>query len=153
MVNNVDAPPIARMPDKFANDPELREYFLQQENIIYQLWLRTGGFNDDISDSGLRELYPFPNLYSQIYNDSKDTQQISADYTTTGNQVLIVTTACTVTLNSTPDNLEEVTVKHATTGLITVSGTIDDASSYRMVQPYESKTFVYLTSESKWFIV
>ena len=51
----VSPPPYIVLPKEFLDDPEKREYFQQQNFIIYQLWKRTGGSEDNIAalaDSG-----------------------------------------------------------------------------------------------------
>ena len=45
----VSPPPYIVLPKEFLDDPEKREYFQQQNFIIYQLWKRTGGSEDAIS--------------------------------------------------------------------------------------------------------
>jgi len=46
----VNPPPAVRIPDKFFNDPETRSFFEQWRQILFQLWQRTGGPVDIISD-------------------------------------------------------------------------------------------------------
>jgi hypothetical protein len=46
---SVNPPPQVKIPDKFFNDPELRAFFEQQRTILFQLWNRTGGPTDLIS--------------------------------------------------------------------------------------------------------
>lgn len=45
----VNPPQQLRIPDKIFRDPELRAYFEQQKQILFQLWTRTGGNNDAIT--------------------------------------------------------------------------------------------------------
>ena len=45
----VSPPPYIVLPKEFLDDPEKREYFQQQNFIIYQLWKRTGGSEDNIA--------------------------------------------------------------------------------------------------------
>jgi hypothetical protein len=49
----VNPPPAIRIPQKINQDPELRAYFEQIGTILFQLWTRTGGGNDNISDTGI----------------------------------------------------------------------------------------------------
>jgi hypothetical protein len=49
----VNPPPALRIPQKINQDPDLRAYFEQIGTILFQLWTRTGGGNDDIADAGL----------------------------------------------------------------------------------------------------
>jgi len=46
----VNPPPQIRIPDKFFDDPETRSFFEQQQLILFQLWNRTGGNTDLVSD-------------------------------------------------------------------------------------------------------
>ena len=45
----VNPPPQIRIPDKFFSDPELRSFFEQQQQILFQLWNRTGGNTDAVA--------------------------------------------------------------------------------------------------------
>ena len=45
----VSPPPYIVLPKEFLEDTEKREYFQQQNFIIYQLWKRTGGSEDNIA--------------------------------------------------------------------------------------------------------
>lgn len=45
----VNPPPALRLPQQFQRDPIVRDYFKQQNTILFQLWNRTGG-SSDISD-------------------------------------------------------------------------------------------------------
>ena len=48
---SVNPPPQQALPDKLLNDPELRDFFLYQQEYLFKLWLRTGGGEDSISIS------------------------------------------------------------------------------------------------------
>ena len=50
-MTSVNPPPQLRIPDKFNSDPEIRSYFEQQNQIIFQLYQRTGGNTDSVEDS------------------------------------------------------------------------------------------------------
>lgn len=52
-MSKVNPPPALRIPQKINQDPDLRAYFEQIGTILFQLWTRTGGGNDDIADAGL----------------------------------------------------------------------------------------------------
>ena len=45
----VNPPPALRIPEKFFNDPDTRAFFEQQKEILFQLWNRTGGSIDLVS--------------------------------------------------------------------------------------------------------
>ena len=46
----VNPPPALRLPESLRQNQEARVYFEQIQRILFQLWARTGGGNDDISD-------------------------------------------------------------------------------------------------------
>jgi len=50
MAIQVNPPPLLTIPRKFLEDPEVREFIKQQNTIIFQLWNRTGGNVDSISE-------------------------------------------------------------------------------------------------------
>jgi len=91
---------------------------------------------DVLSDSAVRTVYT------------------AVDYTTAGNELVKVTAAITITLNTTPKDKEKVTVKRDTTaGNVTVSGAIDNDTFYKMLANQESKTFIYDGENASWMIV
>jgi len=81
----------------------------------------------------------------------------SGDLTTSGNTIIIATAAITVTLSAAPSNLEEVTVKRATTaGNVVVDGgakNIDGDETFTMLVNYDAYTFIYSTSAGEWLII
>lgn len=54
---NVNPPPQLRIPDAFLKDKSVRSFFEQQQRILFQLWTRTGGREDLISNLEVDELY------------------------------------------------------------------------------------------------
>lgn len=49
-MSKVNPPPALRLPLSLAQNQEARVYFEQINKILFQLWTRTGGGNDDIND-------------------------------------------------------------------------------------------------------
>ena len=43
---NVNPPTLNTIPAKIIQDDELRDFYLQNQEILYKLWLRTGGGAD-----------------------------------------------------------------------------------------------------------
>jgi hypothetical protein len=43
-------PPQSRLPDKLAEDDNLRFYFTTLQEDMYRLWLRSGGGTDQVSE-------------------------------------------------------------------------------------------------------
>lgn len=52
MANPVNPPPILKRPEAFTSDRQTNAYMKQLETIIFQLWQRTGGGTDLISQAG-----------------------------------------------------------------------------------------------------
>lgn len=88
-----------------------------------------------------------------------DFQLIStgAIYTTTRNQIIVVTSSVTITLNANPKDKETAIIKRATAaGTVTISAgakKVDGAATYDMVTNYESAQCVYSYPDDEWFIV
>lgn len=51
MAIDVNPPPQVNIPRKILEDPELRDYYIYRDEILFKLWLRTGGGNDLISET------------------------------------------------------------------------------------------------------
>ncbi len=49
-MNKINPPPRLQTPQQFLSDPISRAYFRQTETILFQLWNKTGGNSDPISD-------------------------------------------------------------------------------------------------------
>jgi hypothetical protein len=50
MSTPVNPPPQLRIPDEFASNREQFAFFRQINTILFQLWNRTGGSSDEISN-------------------------------------------------------------------------------------------------------
>ena len=61
MVNLVD-PFVIPIPRALQEDPEVRFYHEYLNKFLHDLWIRTGGGNDNIADEGIKELYPWQSL-------------------------------------------------------------------------------------------
>jgi len=93
MAVNVNPPPLLRIPSVFLSDGETREYLSQLNTIIFQLYNRTGGVDDSISEIGndvttnispiaqqtIRELRGLPQLTIDTTGFTVDTTQITTD--------------------------------------------------------------------------
>jgi len=129
---NVNPPPQVRIPDKFFSDPELRAFFEQWSKILFQLWNRTGG-GEDIIAGTTQELTAASSRVAKnaarIHSLEKidfDVEIITADFTTSRNQIVLCqnTTAINVTLD--PNAIEEDTLHiKRTNASVTVIGSID----------------------------
>lgn len=50
MVTKVNPPPQVKMPKKILDDQELRGYFTYQQELLFKLWIRTGGGGDSLEN-------------------------------------------------------------------------------------------------------
>lgn len=170
MAIQVNPPPQHNIPKKILNDKELRDYFIYQQEYLFKLWLRTGGGDDSISSIENGELYepgiqtsdseeleteldPFETLPGGLF--PVEVISVADSYTTTGDQILICTNASdiTVTLNATPDDGEQVHIKKAGDGMVTVSGTVDGQATTDIIFKYDSPHLVYTLEAGEWSII
>ena len=125
-------------------------YLDQLERIIQQLYQRSGGEVDSVVEAS-EAIGPF--FTSALQLSQIETLSITADFTTTDSQVLICnnSSAITITLNSTPSDLEKVTIKRRD-ALVTISGSIDGDTEL-VIGQYESPTLIYTIDGGEWSIV
>ena len=150
MAVRVNPPPQTRIPDQFFNDPELRKFFEDWRTILFQLWNRTGGSTDAIDDteqaltSGSSRQYRNSAKINSLEKLGFDVEIITADFTTSQNQIVICrnTTPITVTLD--PNAIEEdiVHIKRMD-AKITVIGAIDGDTNKVINVKYFSQNLVF----------
>ena len=169
-------PPPIKVPAAFTKDPELFSYFSKELHpFLRLLFARTGGGDDFIANQQTKELFPWMDsdeveIFTASFNTESepnllplftsvpslvDVLSVSANHTTAGDEIVIVTSNITVFLNPEPAELERVTVKRNTAaGTVTIDAngsTIDGAANYQQVINYESNTFLF--TESGWLII
>lgn len=124
---------------------------------FYSEWDVTGGDEDEVSSTQNRDLFDSTSHVAALFPFFTNFQSTSTALTTSGNQVIVVTGAVTITLNATPDDGETVKIKRATTaGTVTVDGNgknIDDAATYSILENYEGIQVIYSVLDDQWFIV
>jgi len=150
MVVKVNPPPQLRIPKKFLSDPELRSFFEQQQEIIWKLWLRTGGgedavaaTEDDVTSSSSRVARNSARINS-LEKIGFDIEIITADFTTERNQIIICnnTSPITVTLDANAIEEDQVHIKRAG-GQVTVIGSIDGKTQKVINIKYYSMQLVF----------
>lgn len=87
MAVKVNPPPQIKLPKSFNKDPEVREYFRRFDRMILQLWKRTGGGEDFISES--RDDSTTQSNTPQLSGIKKDIQNLEKQQTSTNNAHLI----------------------------------------------------------------
>jgi hypothetical protein len=155
----VNPPPQLRIPRAFQNDIEVRSFFEQQQTILFQLWQKVGGGNDNFDEleSQLNEFDELEAIYGQSQNSNVSVQ--TSNYTTLGSEIVVCDSAITVTLNDTPDDRETVTVK-IRNGDVVIDGNgrdLDGESSITFVaedlQGQPTVDIIYLLETDDWIIV
>ena len=74
----------------------------------------------------------------------------STNYTTLGNVVIEATAELTVTLNTNPKLMETVSVKRNGAGVVTIAGTIDGETNFKLLYNLESVDLLY--NGTSWII-
>jgi len=172
MVVQVD-PFLYPIPDGFLKDPEVRAWYEYDNRWKHDIWLRTGGGDDAIAESQIGELYE-PGIQTSNVDELAEELEVSqemavqapvsevlevitanANFTTTGNQILICTNtaAITITLNANPDDGEQVHIKRQNAGGVKVVGAIDGATTKTIGVRYSSPHLIYTIDANEWSII
>lgn len=172
MSTDVNPPLNLRIPRKLTGDVESDAFFRNLITILFQLWERSGGGDDLVEDSANQNVDTDTlfGLFAQFDELSEELDGIetvrtaqteryvistSVDYTTSGSDIVICNDAVTVTLNSTPDDLELVTIKRAA-GEIVIDGNgkqIDGGDTITVIRKYTSLDLVYTVDSDSWNII
>lgn len=119
--------------------------------FLYFLSQRVGSSTSTVFSEIVEALYTNPDSRVGILYDLRFiTKEISADYTTKENEILICTAALTITLNLNPKIGERIYIKR-TDGKVIISGTIDGKTNLILVTDNASVTVSY--TESGWWIL
>ena len=174
MTVTVNPPKQLRVPVKFREDRELRGYFDQVHQILFQLSQRTGGSTDtiEVATDGLREFDEIDGQAQRIadieeslgdiddlFQPKEEANYVSTavDYTTISNDIVICsnTTEITVTLNSEPENFETVIVKRTDAKVVIDGSTrrIDADLTVVLDLIYTSLTLIYSVDSDSWSII
>lgn len=133
MANPVNPPPQLRIPNQFLGDKEASSFFQQINVILFQLWQRSGGSKDLISDSeqaltstssrvsrNAARIYSLetagdePDVNNQKINRNSarvgslelkqfKIEPVTADFTASGNQILICKNAAKIDVTLDPN--------------------------------------------------
>ena len=139
---------------------------------LVQLYERVGGPEDFIASVDIRELSLLGLTDSKITEQEKEiaaldvevssgrstyfdlytfpAKEISADYTTFRNEILICTASITVTLNPYPKMGERVYIKR-TNGKVTIVGIIDNKTDLILTADNAAVTLIF--TQSGWWII
>lgn len=156
------------VPNKLINDPELGPFFQYFVKWAHDMWRRTGGSEDSISNQEIAELFPWQlsdidnaDWISTLFNVQQEPKKFfisaSSNHTCYGPEIVEAISNITVTLDSNPQEGDITTVKRNTTsGDVTISGgtkNIDGQSTASLLYNYETIDFMYSATSDEWLIV
>jgi hypothetical protein len=163
-------PRLQRIPKALLQDRETRLYFEDIERFLHDLWIRTGGGDDDVANQSLRELYPWSvsatesshGLFS--YFDSNHTKTdfdvievIGTTHTTRGNEIVVCnnTALLTVTLNPDADHKEQAIIVRNNTGSVRVTATklISGQLTKTILRRYSAPHHIFTTEADSWSVI
>ena len=81
MAINVNPPPTMKIPKQWQNDPEISAYYKNFDRMMLQLWLRTGGANDSISDVEDAQDGALSRVHSRLGDIEKTINDLQVDST------------------------------------------------------------------------
>lgn len=143
-------PRLQQIPKELQDTFNKRVYFEELERFLHDLWVRTGGGDDEIAAQSTQELYSWrqgrveqestARLFgSKTSKTSKDlislysrkgavkefevVEVTGTTHTTTGNEIVICsnTSPLIVTLNPTPDHMERAIIVRNSAGAVSVT--------------------------------
>lgn len=145
---NVNPPPQMRMPSKFSTDKEVASWFTNNQRVLTQLFLRSGGSvdNGELMQSQIDQLFMLVGLGNDITETTTST-----DYTTISNNLVRVEASCVITLNLSPVVGERSLIQPQGNFFVTVVGNINGESQFIMNNAYDLMDVRY--TELGWVIV
>ncbi len=136
MAVQVNPPPQIKVPEKWARDREISQYLANVNRMLFQLWKRTGGGQDLVSDSGdtsldLTFLAAQNNARIAALTIGQSSTQnnvkiVTSDDTAASGDILVCinTAKITITLDASPVAGDLVRIKRKGAPVV-VSGNID----------------------------
>ena len=167
MANTLD-PPIEQVPSELLENHDMRIYFEELQRWRFDVFVKLGEGGDPVSDAeefsiedtstSLELLEELDTEFSQLTMPAiKEAEVIAtnADFTTTGSQIIICTNtaAIDITLNSNPDDGEQLHIKRQNVGRVNVIGAIDGDTQKAIVFRYDSPHLIYTVDAGEWSII
>lgn len=138
MAINVNPPAQIKMPNEFAADPVMRSFFQQINDVLVQMWRRTGGGEDKIENT--EQVLTGTN--SRVAKNAARIDAlefikftvvvVTGDYTANPFEIVICNNTSPITVTLPTDALfdDQIHVKRKPDAArVTVSGTIDGKAS------------------------
>ena len=166
MVSQVNPPPQLRIPEQFLKDPVSREYFKQTNTILFQLYNRTGGVDDSISDADVAEKYPWPTNqtldevigfnYPAIEQTVKQIRTVttSVNYTAVDGDFINAKSKAQITFPKYPDENSVIIIRNGDGTRIKLNGNgknINGSLAGFISKKETSIEFHYFIDSDEWF--
>ena len=155
-MNRVNPPKQLQLPESIRNNPDLKKAFDDRDYILNQMWKRTGGGSDNISDL-FSEFLQFDEL-NKFNKEDRLLVSYNDNSTMSGGEVATCGNI-EISLNPTPQNMEKATVK-LVDGDVEIFGngnTIDEYDSVKVIytsfQGKPSIDFIYSADLGRWLMV
>lgn len=145
-------PFVIQWPKRWLDDREIEPVIRYLNRFLHDLWQRSGGPVDSVSNSVYESIY-FSKEAAPLIAKRKIVET-SSNYTTAGNEIVVVNSEVTITLNNLP-RIEEQPIIINNAGTVTISGNgknIIGDSSYVSLAQYETIRPVYAVGSDEWFI-
>ncbi len=163
-------PFMVQIPPKLMEDKETREFFEYFVRWAHDMWIRSGAGDDAVANESIQELFPWVPLPSESVVDLRalfpktningkvfDVISVTADHTTSGNEILICnnTTPILITCNATPDQEEEIYIKRRSSpvNVISTKGIDGETMSKRIALKYDSPHLIFTTEADEFSII
>lgn len=115
---SVNPPPQAKIPDKILNDDEIRPFFIELQETLFKLWLRSGGGTDQVSQITI-DLETINSRLDAIEARLTSLEgltivtaiDLTIDNSITGHQTVVCTKDVTIKLDATPNDRDTAIIK------------------------------------------
>jgi hypothetical protein len=153
LTNKVD-PFIAPIPQPWIDDPEVGPFAEYLNRFLHDLWVRTGGGNDAISDSGVKELYPWATFTPTRFLEDIEIAAGDTAFTTTIDQFIVCnnTAAATITLNTEPEDGEELVIARRNAGVI-MAGVVNGKTNPSLALKLDTAHLKFSVAAGEWVVI
>lgn len=136
------------------NDREVDSYLTILERLLQQVQTQIGSTVGSVDLGAIAEDAFISGVNYAAGFGHRPVEVISATHTTAYAATLIVSSSITVTLNTTPDDLERVSVQHyASSGQVTVSGIINDQPEIILNNKGDTLDLIYSAELERWVTI
>lgn len=163
-------PFLHRIPPALTQDKQTRDFFEYFVRWAHDIWQRTGGGSDAISDAGVRESYPWQIDYSEHEKGSELQSLFSGNnidvprlrtvtvsneiYTALPHDFISATNNATVKFPESPHENCVIIVRNSDGSKINLDGngrTINGSSAGTLIREGTCSEFYYFIDSDEWF--